>query len=272
MISVGGWDAPHPVNGAPAAFYSQWKAWNDGVLAQYGFQFDGIDWDMEGNDDAQSPWNSFALDTLRIIGEFSQAAKADGYLVTLVPCESYFDVTTPLFDRSVTHAYPEWHPEFLYHGHNIYAYLFSRYGGGGTFDAVTIQLYESYAHADYNISVLQQRPAEYLVAWARSLYAGWTVDFASDSSLGWPAQRVSLAPTQLVVGLANGWAGGGGVPKSVLIMPQEVGVAWAALGETAEGFRGATFWCLASEGTVPGGQSAPLYLASGLEQFLRTRS
>lgn len=47
-------------------------------------------------------------------------------------------------------AYPEWHPEFKYHGLNCYALLLAKYGTSGdqpTFDLVDIQLYESWAHA-----------------------------------------------------------------------------------------------------------------------------
>ena len=268
LITVGGWDAPHPTGGAPADFYAQWKAWN--LALAPGGLFDGIDWDLEGNDAPASPWNTISLDTLQIVGEVSQAAKRDGFLVTMVPAESYLDASTPLFDLSLTNAYPEaWHPEFRYHGRNAYAYLYSRYGGAQTFDAVTIQLYESFSHAGYNVSVLKQRPADYLVAWARSLARGYAVDFASVPQLQWPTQTVQLPPSTLVVGLSNGWAGGAGAPKSLLIMPEEVGVAWAALG--AERFRGAAFWCIAEEGATPPAQSQPLFLAAGLNAFMGTR-
>ena len=266
LVSIGGWDAPHPVNGSAADFYAQWKAWN----AAAGELFDGMDWDLEGNDNATSPWNTMALDTLAIVGGVSQLAKADGYLVTLVPAQSYFDVSSPAFDRSFSHADPAWHPDFFYHGANAYAYLFARYGGSATFDAVTIQLYESYSKAGYNVSILGQRPADYLAAWARQLAAGWVVAFSSAPELGFPSQRVVLPPAQLVIGLANGWAGGAGAPKALLIMPEEVGAAWAALGPAARP-RGAAFWCIQSEGAVPPAQGAPLFLAAGLNAFMGIR-
>ena len=265
LISIGGWDAPHPVNGSAADFYAQWKAWN---VASGGL-FDGLDWDLEGNDNTTSPWNVMALDTLAVVGGVSQLAKADGYLVTLVPAQSYFDVSSAAFDRSLSHADPAWHPDFPYHGANAYAYLYARYGGGATFDAVTIQLYESFSRAGYNISILGQRPAEYLAAWVRQLAAGWLVDFAAAPELGFPSQRVQLPPAQLVIGLANGWAGGAGAPKALLIMPEEVGAAWAALGPARP--RGAAYWNILSEGTVPPAQSLPLYLAAGLNAFMGIR-
>jgi hypothetical protein len=170
--SIGGWDAPHPQNYSDAGeMYAQWKAWNTGVVARPGLEtgFDGVDWDLEGNDAMSSEWNAMSVKTLDLVGGFSTLAKRDGYLVTLVPCESYLDPSTPLFSRNLTFAYPDgWQPNFLYHGRNNYAYLVSRYGLSylpdgqpvPTFDAVTIQLYESYSHADYNTSVLKQSPVD----------------------------------------------------------------------------------------------------------------
>jgi len=78
--------------------------------------------------------------------------------------------------RSVTHSYPEWTGlvDFAFHGRNTYAYLLAKYGktlippaGGGapraaeTYDLVSIQLYESFSHADFAISVEKARfPAQ----------------------------------------------------------------------------------------------------------------
>lgn len=107
--------------GAWQKWWSLFRDWNNRTVAQpaYGFAgFDGIDWDLEGNDNAGSPWNYFTPDCMDLVGTMSQAAKADGFIVTLVPPQSYFDVTTPLFDLSLLHAYPEYHPTFAYHGYN----------------------------------------------------------------------------------------------------------------------------------------------------------
>lgn len=276
MITVGGWDAPHPIGGTGEQFYQQFKEWNEQVVARPGFEsgFMGWDVDLEGNDNQTSPWNSMTQETLDAMGVFGTLAKLDGYIVTLVPPESYFDVSTSLFSTSLTLPYPEWHSDFLYHGHNSYAYIFNRYP---IWDAVTIQLYETYSHAGYNISVLQQRPSDYLQKWVSALAAGWVVDFSSVPELNYSSQVVTLPPPQLVIGLANGWAGGagGGGPRAVLIMPEEVGVAYnsllAAGGETAT-FRGATYWCISEEGDIPPAQSTPLYLAAGLNEFLHTRA
>jgi len=275
MISVGGWDAPHPVGGTPTQFFNSWKNWNENTVSRPGFEggFDGIDWDLEGNDDVASPWNYLSKETLDIVGGMSSLAKAAGYLVTLVPCESYFDVSTSGFSRNLSLTYPDWHTDFNYHGRNPYSYLWSRYPLA--FDAVTIQLYESFSHAGYNISILEQRPADYLQLWVRQLALGYWVNFSSDPALGYESAMVSLPSPQLIIGLANGWAGGtgGGGPKSLLIMPQEVAVAFTSL-ETS-GFplpRGVAFWCISEEGRVPLGQGTPLFMASALNSFLHTRN
>ena len=161
LISVGGWGAPHPaVTNDPAAVYASWKAWNAAAAQGAWPGFDGIDWDMEGANDVSSPTNHFTVRSphggrgitrvhvsqaacLDTVGKFSIAAKADGFIVTIVPPESYYDITTSVFDLSLLHAYPEGPASFQYHGHSAYAYLQSRYGGGvasPTFDIVMIQV------------------------------------------------------------------------------------------------------------------------------------
>ena len=165
LISVGGWNAPHPDTELGAReVWAAWKEWNSGHVARasIGFNgFDGIDWDLEGNDDKRDPGNVFSVDTLDLMGRVSQLAKQDGFLVGIAPAESYLDVTTPAFDLSLLHTHPEWEGvvEFGYHGRNCYAYVLAHYdqtqAGAGTiptFDFVSVQLYESYSHANYAIT------------------------------------------------------------------------------------------------------------------------
>jgi hypothetical protein len=108
MISVGGWNSPHPstINSAREV-YLAWKEWNEKTVARpndgfYGF--DGIDWDIEGNDDVTSEWNYFTMPCLDLMGQFSQYAKQDGYFVSMAPAQSYLDSTLSLFDRFVNHT------------------------------------------------------------------------------------------------------------------------------------------------------------------------
>lgn len=281
MISAGGWGAPHPaVTNDPAAVYQSWKDWNENIVARNGFPgFDGIDWDMEGANSPSSPTNAFTVACLDTVGIFSQMAKADGYIVSIVPPESYFDVSTSVFDRSLLHAYSDCETTFTYHGHNAYTYLQSRYGtlpgksSALTYDFISVQLYESYSHAWCNITGATGRTpqpaADYLAAYIPQLYSGWTVDFSSDPALNWPSQKVSVAQTQLVIGLANGWSDGS---RALLIWPAFVGEAYARLSAQGLAPRGFMFWDIGDEGKVPGGYSEPLYLAAGLNAFLHTRS
>ena len=133
-----------------------------------------------------SPYNTFTVEVLDTVGVFSQLAQADGYIVSLVPPESYLDpLTAPLYDRSLLWAYPDgWQPNFKYHGHNAYAMLLAKYANTTfgstvvpTFDLVMIQLYETYSHADYYITAATPRvtAAEYLVSWVPRVTKGWCV-------------------------------------------------------------------------------------------------
>jgi hypothetical protein len=90
MISVGGWDAPHPdtANRTAEDVYRAWRDWNLESARVDGWRgFDGIDWDLEGNDDAGSPYNLFTPECLTLVGRMSQLARAEGFLVSLVPVQ-----------------------------------------------------------------------------------------------------------------------------------------------------------------------------------------
>ena len=76
LISVGGWNAPHPDDSVrPAAAWAAWREWNsraaDPALGFGGF--DGIDWDLEGDSHPERPANRFSIHTLDLIGRVSQA-------------------------------------------------------------------------------------------------------------------------------------------------------------------------------------------------------
>ena len=115
VITIGGWDAPHPDPSFDGfEWFDAWQTWNAALPRP----FDGFDWDLEGNDDAASPYNALSDATLAIAVNMSEAARARGLVVTMVPAQSYFDETSRAFDRSLLHAYPDWHPEFAYHGMN----------------------------------------------------------------------------------------------------------------------------------------------------------
>ena len=74
--------------------YSAWLSWNNQIASQYGWKgFDGIDWDMEGANEVSSPTNFFTVACLDLVGQFSQLAKADGFIVSLVPPERLISVS-----------------------------------------------------------------------------------------------------------------------------------------------------------------------------------
>lgn len=276
LISVGGWDAPHPNTSVPVGdVYANWVRWSKGL-------FDGFDWDLEGNDDPSSPNNIMTIDVLDLMGEMSQLAKADGYIVSMAPCESYIDPTTIVFDESLTHNYPEWEelqPSFNYHGHNTYTYLLTQYGVTGdhaekrpTFDFISVQLYEGYTHFVYNTTIANQSQVDYLLHFVPRLLRGFDVNFTEvNTSLG--VQRIQISATQLVLGFANGWADNS---KFALVWPDVLGRIFETLTVQGEAPRGLMFWDIADEGREAYdpriNASRPFWMARGLNRYLRTRA
>lgn len=152
LISIGGWDAPHPPSGFSGAdLFVAWRDWNNALPRPY----DGFDWDLEGNDSVESPYNTFTSETLNQMLDMSAAAKTvktknGGLIVTLVPAQSYFDVSTSAFNTSLLSSYSDYHPDFAYHGTNGYAYLVAAATAGVAstgetfaFDAASCILYAS---------------------------------------------------------------------------------------------------------------------------------
>ena len=206
-LLTGGWNEVHPTTRhAPDKVYAAWKKWNEQEIARpdEGFLgFDGFDWDIEGNDDVSSKYNTFDVKTLDWMGRISQLAKQDGYIVSMAPCESYLDPTSHSFDRSLTKTHSEWQPivpHFTYHGKNAYAYIVSRYGftkiedqgSEGvhvhyvhTFDMIMIQLYESYSHANFELTLNDKHPVQWLTEVIQRVSDGWLVQFSSDESVGY---------------------------------------------------------------------------------------
>jgi chitinase len=281
MVTFGGWGAAHPVTTFSAAqVWSAFKEWNAGI-ARAGLPggFVGLDWDLEGADALSSSLNRVTPAELDLMGQVSQLAQRDGYNVSLVPAESYLDPSTSLFDGSLSHEYPEWDRlvKFPYHGHNAYAYLVARYGNTyvpetrqvvDTFDFITIQLYEGYSHMAYAVNQAGVSPVDYLTAWVKQLATGWFVDFASAPEFNLPSQFVAIRPDCLCIGLANGWADN---KKTILVKPADAGRAYAVLKQMGLAPRGFAFWNVEYEGSTPPGERDPLFLAAGLNKFLRIR-
>lgn len=176
-----------------------------------------------------------------------------------------------------------------------------------TFDFVSIQLYESYSHAVYNTTVPSppQSRVDYLVDFVDMVLHGWEVQLPAtvpqassaatlndaDGNSATTVVRIQIAPTQLVIGLANGWADG---VKALLLWPEEAGAAYRILQERSRGTgentpvvsdgmpargermsggvpRGFMFWDIADEGAVVAGTDKQMWMAKGLNRFMHTR-
>eukprot|EP01064_Diplonema_japonicum_P018126 TRINITY_DN26817_c0_g1_i1.p1 TRINITY_DN26817_c0_g1~~TRINITY_DN26817_c0_g1_i1.p1 ORF type:complete len:376 (+),score=51.10 TRINITY_DN26817_c0_g1_i1:43-1128(+) len=256
LMSIGGWNAPHPhPSRSGSAYWTEFKQWNKALIDKYDFQgFDGIDWDLEGNDSPNSPHNTFSIDTLAIMSEMTLSAREDGFIVFLTPPASYLDPFTKEYSRSVTHSPVfEWHQDFKYHGRNVYAYLIA-VCGIDSFDAVSVQLYEGFSSAGYllshaepgsEVAVLRKLVEAYTVQ-------GLTVDFTG-TDLG--HRTFVIPPSKLLLGVANGWAQ---LPspetKFTFIHPDVLHGVFLALPKD-ETPLGVMYWCIAEDGKVVNGET-----------------
>jgi len=264
LVSFGGWNGRHlDTRFTAVELYESWKSWDGGSV------FHGIDWDLEGHDNLNSPRNVFSIECLERMGEMSELAKQDGYLVSITPAESYLDFSTEKFSRYVNLSYPndDWHQDFLYHGSNVYAYILAKYEK--SIDMISIQLYESYTHAAYNITQLGMNPVKYLTNYISSLVKeeygdkhGYMVHF-DDELIDFKRQFVHVPLNKLVIGLANGWALNSN--KHYFFNPQHVGEAYKWLRQNKLVIRGFMFWCVELEG------ENSVYLTPGLNQFMKIR-
>jgi len=227
--------------------WEAFKYWNEEVVArpEQGFKgYDGIDWDIEGADLPTDPANLISVALLDLIGQVSKMAKEEGYVVSMAPMESYLDPSTSDFNRSLLQRYPEWNqlaPDFAYHGRNTLAYLLAKHGewwsverrldaGAGTyvkkkkrtFDIISIQFYETFSHANYAIVHESVDASVYFAQVVNRLTKGWVVDFSTDDDPGVSRlgmQTVRVHAKQLVLGVANAWAGVGDPVKALYLTP-----------------------------------------------------
>ena len=93
LMSIGGWNSPHPDTSFSAqTMFDTLDKWNREIAIMGGIEggsglFDGFDWDVEGNDDFDSPYNVFTVECIDTMGQLSQLLKKQGYVVAIAPCE-----------------------------------------------------------------------------------------------------------------------------------------------------------------------------------------
>ncbi|GMI42625.1 hypothetical protein TrCOL_g4590 [Triparma columacea] len=242
LISVGGWDAPHPDTSNTAEEYAEaFEVFSGGL-------FDGLDWDLEGNDSLTAKWNYFSKECLELMADLSKILHDRGYIISMAPPESYLDIQTTAFSKYVNLTYPDddWgdDPPFSYHGHNVYSYPLAK--EPDAFDFVSIQIYETKSHASYNTTVLGVPQVDYMTSYIKSLVEeGVTVDFTTDEDfkeLG--VQKIKM--NKIIVGLIS--AGGVGGP----ITAANASKVFAEL-EEGSNIDGFFFWCIGDDkdGSLP---------------------
>ena len=78
FASVGGWNGAHISTDIPPSLW--YKVFTENI----GDIFDGIDWDLEGNDKLDSPYNFFDLECLSNMGSISQLFKNGTFFVNVI--------------------------------------------------------------------------------------------------------------------------------------------------------------------------------------------
>ena len=269
LISIGGWNSPHVNSDFTAQqYYKEWIKFNEKITSEENefYGFDGIDWDIEGNDNMQSSHNYFTYKELDVMGEFSVLLKKNGFIVSMAPPESYLDPTTSEFSLSLLHNYPEWEeefPNFTYHGRNAYAYLIAKYSIKN-FDFVSVQLYEGYAHTLFKCEREKKPFGEILNDLVESLVKGYIVDFSKDEDSGLDKTTIKIPEDKIVIGLANAWATG----QFLFVSGKNIVEGYQYLKEQQKDVRGFMYWDIADEGKIPQGESEPFYMAKILNSML----
>jgi len=276
LVSIGGWGTPHPDTRFSAqTWYTTWKNWNAGLNTQYGFEFYGFDWDPEGEDTLNGSTNYFSIACLDLIGGMSKLGKADGYIVTIVPCQSYLDQENNNFSLYVNLS-QSGQPTFYYHGYNVFAYLIAKYDQ--YIDAVLLQVYEGWGRAGYDISFTPISKYFTNLVYNMSI-TGWNVKFSQEPLTGLSDQIIKVAPQKLIVALANGWATPQQAPdfaetKAPLFWPEDIQPSWSPTL-----YRGYGFWDVGAEGDTKKKYNSTsgtyynytLYLAADLNKFVKAR-
>lgn len=252
LMSIGGWNSPHIDESFDCnVWFNTIDTWNKSLFVNNEelelFGFDGFDYDLEGNDDFNSPYNKFSFKQLNLMGELAINLKKEGYLVTMAPSQSYIDCEESIFSLDLRFS-PSWvETSFPYHGKNVMAYIIRKYGHE-LFDFISIQLYEGWSRANNVLIKDEVCLAEYYLDLLTKMDKGWLVKFSSEVDCDIEDSIVSIPISKLVIGLANGWAGPSKGDKFMLLMPNELDSIYKKLEQANFTPLGFMFWNIKDEG------------------------
>jgi hypothetical protein len=270
LVSMGGWNGPHL-----DPYYQSAAEWFDAfVNSGIGNIFHGIDIDFEGDDDLTSDLNYLSVAELDRMGEIMKLAKQSGYIIFIVPAQSYLDIQSTRFSRYLNLTDPDrlWHKDFSYFGRNLYAYWLAKYGE--FIDLVMIQFYESYSRAAMEITQNNhQTPENYLAQYVWDLNQpqqgpGFVVNFESgDPTVGLPDNcYIPLPLSKLVWGFGNAWTNTPNNDRNYYFPPVTINAAYQNLWDWMLEPRGMMFWNIGNEG------EQGIYYARGLNEILHIRN
>lgn len=155
---------------------------------------------------------------------------------------------------------------FPYHGKNVFTYVFKKYyyiekeeieqndlsttskTRLETFDFISIQLYEGWSEANYEIFFNNVKAETYILNLIKTMKEGWEVKFSMVPETNLQDQKFCLDNTNLVIGLANGWAGECSGFKFLLLYKQQLKNIVSVLREKDLMVKGFMFWSLKHEG------------------------
>merc|ERR1711953_109048 len=195
---------------AYAESFRQWNAQMKSAIPGFA-GFAGIDWDLEGADDPESPDNSMTFGRYEVMLSMSQALQ-DDFLVSMVPGQSSFNCRESGFDTSLLHP-AESNPNFRYAGKNAYVALYAKCPE--CFDLVMVQIYETYSLAGFDLYWNGDSGNVGKAGWPRAgsaddqklivsnnmkcLVDGWKVDFNGFWDL--QMEHISVPTSKVVIGL-----------------------------------------------------------------------
>lgn len=203
------------------------------------------------------------------MAELAVEAKRRGLIVSMAPAESYLDAaagdgsvdaqfsldlglpprawTATEEDRKVIED-----AGFRHAGRQCYAYVLAR-AGVGSFDWISVQLYEAYSAFVHETARRGGDPVDAIVDRVDRLAEGYTV---TNLPLDEAEFVVRVPPSRLVIGIANGWADG---TKFCKVDPASIRRTYdRTMAKYGEGIRGVMFWTIEEEGDDDGSRMTRL--------------